>query len=82
MSFLFDTITKRIKEAKGNKTKIGVGNSVTVNVGEINEDIREGEIRRMMKELVGLYYSSQIASVLVISHFWWLVPVLSMVHRW
>ena len=82
MSFLFDTITKRIKEAKGNKTKIGVGNSVTVKVRDIDEKIREGKIRRMRKELVGFYYLAHIASVLLFYNFWWLVIVLSMVYRW
>ena len=47
------TITKRRKEEKWDKTKIGVGTSVTVKVGEIDEKIREGESRRMRKELVG-----------------------------
>ena len=35
-------IMKRRKEAKRDKTKIGVGTSVTVKVGEIDEKIREG----------------------------------------
>ena len=35
-------IKNRRKEAKRDKTKIKVGNYVTVKVGEINENIREG----------------------------------------
>ena len=69
------------KEAKRDKTKIGVGTSVTVKVGEIDEKIREVKSRRIRKELVGLYLT-HISSVLIISHFWWLVPVFSMVYRW
>ena len=33
--------------------KIGVGTSVTVKVGDIDENIREVKIRRMWKKLVG-----------------------------
>ena len=47
--------TKRCKEAKRDKTKIGVGDSVTMKVEEIDEKNREGKIRRMMKELVFMY---------------------------
>ena len=50
---LLGTITKRRKEAKRDKMKIGVGDYVTVRVGEINEKIREGKSRMMRKELVG-----------------------------
>ena len=70
------------KETNQDKAKIGVGASVTVKVGEINENIREGKIRRMRKELVGLCYLAHIASVLVLSQFWWLVPVFYMLYRW
>ena len=59
-----------------------MGTSVTVKVGEIDEKIREGKSRRMRKDLVGLYYLAHIASVLILSQFWWLVPVFSMVYRW
>ena len=62
--------------------KIGVGSSVTVKVGEIDEKIREGKGIRMRKELVGLYYLAHIDSVLVLYHFLWLVPVLSMLYIW
>ena len=48
-SFPFGTLTKRRKKAKWDKTKIGVVNSVTMKVGEIDEKIREGKIRRMSK---------------------------------
>ena len=41
-SFHFGTLTKRRKKANQDKTKIGVGNSVTMKVGEIDEKIREG----------------------------------------
>ena len=68
------------KETKQDKTKIGVGTSVTVKFGEIDENIRDGERRRISKEMVGFYYLEQIASDLVISQFWWLVPVFSMVY--
>ena len=81
-SFHVDTITKRRKEAKRDKKKIGVGTSVTVTVGEINEKIREGKSRSTRKDMVGLYYLSHIASYLVLSQFWWLVPVFSIVYRW
>ena len=37
-----------------------MGNSITVKVGEINEKVREGKKRRVMKEIVGLYYFHQI----------------------
>ena len=49
------TTNKRWKEAKRDKTKIGVGDSVTMKVQEIDEKNREGKIRRMMKELVFMY---------------------------
>ena len=73
---------KRRKEVNQDRTKIGVGASITVKVGEINEKIREGKIRSMRKDLVGLYYLAHIAFILVIYHFWWLVLVLSMVYIW
>ena len=73
---------KRRKEVNQDRTKIGVGDSITVKVGEINEKIREGKIRSMRKDLVGLYYLAHIAFILVIYHFWWLVLVLSMVYIW
>ena len=60
---------------------IGVGIYVTVKVREINEKIRERKSRRLRKELVGLYYLSQVYSVLILSHFCWLVTVL-MVYIW
>ena len=81
-SFPVGKTTKSRKEAKRDKTNTRVGTSVTVKVGEIDEKIREGESRRARKELVGLYYLSHIASALVLSHFWWLVPVFSMVYIW
>ena len=70
------------KEAKRDKTKIRVGTSVTAKVKEIDKKIREGKTRSMSKELISLYYLAHIASVIVLSHFWWLVPILSMVYRW
>ena len=33
-------------------------------------------------KLILLYYLSHIPSILVLSQFWWSVPVLSMVYRW
>ena len=48
-SFPFGTLTKRRKKAKRYKTKIRVGNSVTMKVGEIYEKIRDGKSRRMSK---------------------------------
>ena len=59
----------RSKEAKQEKTKIGVGASVTVKIVDIDEKIREGEILRMRKELFGLYYLAQISFFLVVSNF-------------
>ena len=73
---------KRRKGVKQDKTKIAVGTSVTVKFGDINEKIREGKNRRMRKELFGFYYLAHIAYVLVLSQFWWLVPVFSMVYIW
>ena len=70
MSFHDDTITKRRKEEKQDKTKIGVGTSLTVKVGDIDDKIREGKSRRMRKDMVGLYYLAHIVSVLVLSQFW------------
>ena len=64
------------------KMKIGVGISVSVKVGDIDEHIMEGESRRTRKELVGLYYLAHISSVVVLSRFWWLVPVFSTVYIW
>ena len=32
-------------------------------------------------KLILLYYLSHIPSIIVLSHFWWSVPVFSMVHR-
>ena len=45
---------------KRDKKNIGVGTSVTVKVGEINENIREGKTIRMRKELFVLYYLAHI----------------------
>ena len=81
-SFPVGTITKRRKEAKWDRRKIGIGTSVTVKVGEIDEKIREGKSRRMRKELVGLCYLAHINYFLVLSHFWWLLTVFYMVYRW
>ena len=58
-----------------------MGTSVTVKSGEIDEKIRDGKSISIRKELVGLYYLSHIASVLVLSHILWLVLVFSMVYR-
>ena len=44
---------KRRKEENWDRTKIGVGNSVTVKVGDIGGNIREGKMRRMRKEMFG-----------------------------
>ena len=73
---------KRRKGVKRDKTKIAVGTSVTVKFGDINEKIREGKNRRMRKELFGFYSLAHIAYVLVLSQFWCLVPVFSMVYIW
>ena len=64
-SFLVGTTTKRRKETNHEKTKIGVETSVTVKVGEIDENIGDRKSIRMRKDLVVLYYLEQIASVLV-----------------
>ena len=45
-----------------------MGTSVTANVGDIDENIREGKSRSMRKELVGLYYLSHISSDLSLSN--------------
>ena len=58
-----------------------MGTSVTVKVGDINEKIMKGKSRRTRKELVFLYYLAHIDYVLLLYHFWWLVPILSMVYR-
>ena len=71
-----------VPSLKRDRTKIGVGASVTVKVREIDDKIKEVKSRSMKKELVGFYYLAQIAYFLVLSHFWWLVLVLSMVYRW
>ena len=52
--FPVGTITTRRKDAKWDRTKIGVGNSVTVKFGEIDEKTREGKNIRMKTDLVGL----------------------------
>ena len=70
------TIAKKKNKAKRDKTKIGVGTPVIVKVGEIDEKIREGKRRRMRKYMVDCL--SHIASVLLFSHFWWLVTVFSL----
>ena len=70
------------KEADQDKTKIGVDTSVTVKFRDIDEKIREGKIISMRKGMFGLYYLTYIASVLFLSHFWLLIPVLSMLYRW
>ena len=49
--------------------KIGVGCSLAVKVGEIDEKIKEGGSRRIRKELVGLYHLAHIYDVLVLSQF-------------
>ena len=67
------------KEENQDKTKIGMGNYVTVKVGDTNERITEGKSRKMSKEMAGWYYLAYIDSILVLSHFWWLFPVFSMV---
>ena len=51
--FPVDTTIKNRKESKLDKTKIGVGNSIIAKVGDIDEKIRVGKIRRMRKELAG-----------------------------
>ena len=51
--FPVGTIRKRKKDAKRDRMKVRVESSVTVKVGEIDEKIREGESRRMRKEMVG-----------------------------
>ena len=81
-SFFVVKNTKRRKEENWYKKKVRVGNSATVKVRDINEKIREGKIRNMMKEMVVLYYLSHIASVLILFLFWWLVPVFYMVFIW
>ena len=43
---------ERGEEEKRYKMKIGMGTSVTVKVGYIDEKIRKGEIRIMGKELL------------------------------
>ena len=45
--------SERKKEAKRDNVNIGVGDSVTENVGNFDGKIREVKIRRMRKELVG-----------------------------
>ena len=80
--FPVEKITKRRKEANQDREKIGVGTSVTVKVGEIDEKIMEAESRSMRKELAGLYYLSHISFVLMLSHFWFLVLVFSVVYIW
>ena len=56
------------KTAKPYKTKIEVGTSVTVKVGEIDEKMKDGKSRRVRKDMVGCL--AHISSVLVFSHFW------------
>ena len=54
-SLLVEKITKKRKEAKWDKTKIGVGNFVTVKAEDIDENIREGITRITRKELVACF---------------------------
>ena len=70
------TIAKSRKKGNRNKTKIRVGTSVTVKVVYIDENIREGKIKRTRDELFGCL--AHITSVLFLSQFWWLVPVFSL----
>ena len=70
-----------IKEAKWDKTRIGVGTSVIVKAGETDEKIRERKTRRIRKELFGLYYLAPITSFLIVSDFWWLLTLFYMVYR-
>ena len=67
---LLTQLRKGGKEENRDKTKIGVGTSLTVKDWETNEDIREGKSRRIRKNLVGLYYLSHSPSVLALYHFW------------
>ena len=46
------TIVDGMKEKKRIKTRIGMGFAVKENVGEMEEDTREGRIRRMRKEVM------------------------------
>ena len=70
------------KEAKRDKTNIGGGEFC-------DSEGRRDRVRiswreksgNMRKELVGLYYLARINSVLVLSQFWYLVPVFCMVYR-
>ena len=80
-SFHVGKITKSRKEAKRDRTNIRMGDSITVKVGDIDAKIREGEIRRTRKDMVSLHCLLHIASALLLSHFWWLVLVFSMVYR-
>ena len=73
---------KKRKEANWYKTKIGVGDFVKVKVKDIDEKTRELNSRSIRKKLVGLYYSSHVDSVLVLSQSLWLLYVFSMVYRW
>ena len=70
------------KKVNWERNEIGVGDSVEVNVVDIDENIREGKSRRMSKDLVGLYYLAHIPFVLVLSRCCWLGPVFSIVYRW
>ena len=54
-------------------TNIGVGTSVTVKIGGIDEKIGEVESIRIRKYLVS--YLAQIYSFLLLSNFWWLVNI-------
>ena len=46
-------ITEGTKEKNQNKTKIGVGSVLKVEVGELEEITSEGRSRRIRKEVVG-----------------------------
>ena len=69
-------ITKRRKKEKRDKTKIRVGTSVTVKIGDIDKKIKGGRIRRARKDLVGCL--AYIYSVLVLYQLWRLVHVFSL----
>ena len=58
ISLPVDTIMKEKKEEKWGKMKIGVGSFATAKVGDM-DNTREGDIKRMIKKLVGCVLVSQ-----------------------
>ena len=69
-AFPLGTNKKKKNEVKRDKTKIRVGDFVTVKIRDIDEKIKEGKIRRMRKDQASalqLHCNSHLFAVVILS---------------